>query len=148
RDIEAVGHPGVHGGDRFSKSVKIDPVVLRAIAEMIDPAPLHNPHNLNGIAALRETPGDAPQAAGFDTTFHQTLPPHASPSAAAAARLPVRDSVLALPSLQGPALRLPRDVSPLRRIPLPAADRAHARAHQPDHDPPGQRLLRLRDPRR
>lgn len=77
RDIDAVGHRVVHGGERFSKSVKIDPVVLREIEEMIDLAPLHNPHNLKGIAAVRETLGDVPQVAVFDTAFHQTLPPHA-----------------------------------------------------------------------
>src|SRR5690606_34084 len=47
------------------------------IEEMIDLAPLHNPHNLKGIAAVRETLGDIPQVAVFDTAFHQTLPAHA-----------------------------------------------------------------------
>ncbi|HEU5209617.1 MAG TPA: acetate kinase [Longimicrobiales bacterium] len=77
RDIDAVGHRVVHGGEQFSKSVKIDPVVLREIEEMIELAPLHNPHNLKGIAAVRETLGDVPQVAVFDTAFHQTLPAHA-----------------------------------------------------------------------
>jgi len=77
RDIDAVGHRVVHGGEQFSKSVKIDPMVLREIEEMIELAPLHNPHNLKGIAAVRETLGDIPQVAVFDTAFHQTLPAHA-----------------------------------------------------------------------
>src|SRR5690606_20531701 len=77
RDIDAVGHRVVHGGEQFSDSVKIDPVVLREIEEMIELAPLHNPHNLKGIAAVRETLGDIPQVAVFDTAFHQTLPAHA-----------------------------------------------------------------------
>ncbi len=77
RDIDAVGHRVVHGGEQFSNSVKIDPVVLREIEEMIELAPLHNPHNLKGIAAVRETLGDVPQVAVFDTAFHQTLPAHA-----------------------------------------------------------------------
>ena len=77
RDIDAVGHRVVHGGEQFSNSVKIDPVVLREIEEMIELAPLHNPHNLKGIAAVRETLGDIPQVAVFDTAFHQTLPAHA-----------------------------------------------------------------------
>lgn len=77
RDIDAVGHRVVHGGEQFSNSVKIDPVVLHEIEEMIELAPLHNPHNLKGIAAVRETLGDVPQVAVFDTAFHQTLPAHA-----------------------------------------------------------------------
>lgn len=74
RDIDAVGHRVVHGGERFSRSVRIDPAVLHEIEETIELAPLHNPHNLKGIAAVRETLGDIPQVAVFDTAFHHTLP--------------------------------------------------------------------------
>jgi acetate kinase len=77
RDIDAVGHRVVHGGERFSLSVRIDAAVLREIEEMIDLAPLHNPHNLKGIDAVRDLLGDVPQVAVFDTAFHQTLPEQA-----------------------------------------------------------------------
>jgi acetate kinase len=78
RDIDAVGHRVVHGGEQFTKSVRIDDAVLRGIDEMIDLAPLHNPHNLKGVAAVRAVLGaEVPHVAVFDTAFHQTLPEHA-----------------------------------------------------------------------
>ena len=78
RDIDAVGHRVVHGGEQFTRSVLINDVVLREIEETIDLAPLHNPHNLKGITAIKEVLGrDTPQAAVFDTAFHHTLPDHA-----------------------------------------------------------------------
>ena len=77
-DIEAVGHRVVHGGERFTRSVRITDEVERGIADMIDLAPLHNPVNLRGIRAARDVLGvGVPQVAVFDTAFHATLPPHA-----------------------------------------------------------------------
>ncbi|MBA3441017.1 MAG: acetate kinase [Pyrinomonadaceae bacterium] len=77
-DIHAVGHRVVHGGERFRHSVLITDEVLRGIEECIDLAPLHNPANIKGITAAREVFGvGLPQAAVFDTAFHQTLPEHA-----------------------------------------------------------------------
>jgi len=74
-DIDAVGHRVVHGGEHFSKSVLITDEVQRAIEDCIELAPLHNPANIKGIQAVREIFGRAlPQAAVFDTAFHQTLP--------------------------------------------------------------------------
>src|SRR5512143_2003954 len=78
RDIDAVGHRVVHGGERFTRSVLITDVVLRQVEDTIDLAPLHNPHNLKGILAVKEVLGkDMPQAAVFDTAFHHTLPDYA-----------------------------------------------------------------------
>jgi acetate kinase len=77
-EIEAVGHRVVHGGERFTHSALIDDEVLHGIEETIDLAPLHNPHNLKGIQAARQTLGPKiPQVAVFDTSFHATLPEHA-----------------------------------------------------------------------
>ncbi|HUH12331.1 MAG TPA: acetate kinase [Longimicrobiales bacterium] len=76
--IDAAGHRVVHGGEHFRHSVLIDAEVLRQIEATIELAPLHNPHNLRGIQAVRDTLGPAlPQAAVFDTAFHHTLPEHA-----------------------------------------------------------------------
>ena len=78
RDIDAVGHRVAHGGERFTRSVLIDDTVLEGIEETIELAPLHNPHNLRGIRAVREVLGPhVPQAAVFDTAFHHTLPEQA-----------------------------------------------------------------------
>jgi len=77
-DIHAVGHRVVHGGEAFKQSVLISDEVLRGINDCIDLAPLHNPANIKGIQAARELLGTGmPQAAVFDTAFHQTLPEHA-----------------------------------------------------------------------
>jgi acetate kinase len=77
-ELHAVGHRVVHGGERFSSSVRITPDVALGIEEMIELAPLHNPHNLAGIRAAQRALGDGvPQVAVFDTAFHQTLAEHA-----------------------------------------------------------------------
>ena len=49
KEIEAVGHRVVHGGEAFNKSVLITDDVLKAIEDCIPLAPLHNPANLTGI---------------------------------------------------------------------------------------------------
>jgi acetate kinase len=77
-DVHAVGHRVVHGGERFSESVRITDSVLRGIEDCIDLAPLHNPNNIRGILAARELFGnDIPQVAVFDTAFHHSLPEQA-----------------------------------------------------------------------
>jgi acetate kinase len=76
-DLHAVGHRVVHGGEQFRSSVLIDDPVLQGIEAMIELAPLHNPHNLRGIEAVRAALGSIPQVAVFDTAFHHTLPEHA-----------------------------------------------------------------------
>lgn len=77
-DVHAVGNRVVHGGDYFHESVRISDDVLRKIEECIELAPLHNPANLKGIAAVRDVLGKGiPQVAVFDTAFHQTLPDYA-----------------------------------------------------------------------
>jgi len=77
REIEAVGHRVVHGGEHFRSSVLIDEKVLDAIEECFDIAPLHNPPNVKGYRAARDLLPDVPQVAVFDTSFHQTMEPRA-----------------------------------------------------------------------
>jgi acetate kinase len=72
--IAGVGHRTVHGGERFTRSVRITPDVLADMEACVPLAPLHNPANLLGIrAAIAALPG-VPQVAVFDTAFHQTMP--------------------------------------------------------------------------
>jgi acetate kinase len=74
-EIEAVGHRVVHGGEHFARSQRVDESVLGALDELVELAPLHNPHNIAGIrAATRVFGPGVPQVAVFDTAFHQTLP--------------------------------------------------------------------------
>ncbi len=72
--ILAVAHRVVHGGDRFRASVIVTDEVLQQLDAMVDLAPLHQPHNVAGIRAFRQTFDRIPQVACFDTAFHATLP--------------------------------------------------------------------------
>lgn len=77
KEIDAVGHRVLHGGEKFSGSMLINPEVIAAIEECCELGPLHNPHNLTGIHACEEIIGNVPQVAVFDTGFHQTMPDYA-----------------------------------------------------------------------
>jgi acetate kinase len=72
--VDAVGHRVVHGGPRYSKSVRIDSEVVGYLATITDLAPLHLPTALAGIAAVGKVLPDIPAVACFDTTFHATMP--------------------------------------------------------------------------
>lgn len=74
KEVNAVGHRVVHGGEKFASSVIIDDEVIAAIEECNDLAPLHNPANLIGIRVCGELMPGVPQVAVFDTAFHQTMP--------------------------------------------------------------------------
>ena len=76
REIDAVGHRVVHGGETFAHSVRIDGQVLSAMEACVPLAPLHNPANILGVKACSAVMGpNVPQVAVFDTAFHQTMPP-------------------------------------------------------------------------
>jgi len=77
KELDAVGHRVVHGGDKFSSSVLIDSEVKKAIHGCIVFAPLHNPPNLKGVEAVEEILPTIKQVAVFDTAFHQTMKPEA-----------------------------------------------------------------------
>ena len=76
-EIDAVGHRMVHGGEKFTESALLTPEVLKAFEECNDLAPLHNPANLKGVAAVSAILPDIPQIGVFDTAFHQTMPDYA-----------------------------------------------------------------------
>ena len=75
KEIDAVGHRVVHGGEKFAKSVVITDEVMQAIEECTPLAPLHNPANIIGIKACQQLMPGVPMVAVFDTAFHQTMPP-------------------------------------------------------------------------
>ncbi len=74
KDIGAVGHRIVHGGEKFASSVVINDEVMKTIEECNDLAPLHNPANLIGINSCKALMPNVPMVAVFDTAFHQTMP--------------------------------------------------------------------------
>lgn len=71
--IEAVAHRVVHGGKDFSASVRVTEEVLTRLDRLNSLAPLHQPHNLQGIRAFQKAFPALPQVACFDTAFHTTL---------------------------------------------------------------------------
>jgi acetate kinase len=75
KEIDAVGHRVVHGGEKFAESVVITDEVMQAIEECNPLAPLHNPANIIGIKACQALMPGVPMVAVFDTAFHQTMPP-------------------------------------------------------------------------
>jgi acetate kinase len=75
KEIGAVGHRTVHGGEEFSASVLWNDKVLSTVEACCKLAPLHNPHNITGYKAAKEILKDVPHAAVFDTAFHHTIPP-------------------------------------------------------------------------
>ena len=77
KEIDAVGHRMVHGGEKFNKSVLLTDEVLKVFEECSDLAPLHNPANLKGVNAVTELMPGLPQVGVFDTAFHQTMPDYA-----------------------------------------------------------------------
>ena len=71
--IAAVAHRVVHGGAEFRTSVIVTDAVLQSLTKLNSLAPLHQPHNLEGVRAFREAFPELPQIACFDTAFHATL---------------------------------------------------------------------------
>ena len=76
-EIYAIGHRVVHGGEKFSGSVKITDEVIDTLRECSDLAPLHNPPNIMGIEACQQLMPGKPMAGTFDTAFHHTIPDYA-----------------------------------------------------------------------
>lgn len=73
-EIAAVGHRVVHGGLAYAAPVLVDDEIMRHLAELVPLAPLHQPHNLSGIAAAKAAFPGIPQVACFDTAFHRGHP--------------------------------------------------------------------------
>ncbi len=73
-EVIAIGHRVVHGGARFVQPVRVDDALLEALDQFCPLAPLHQPHNLAAIRAIRELAPDLLQVACFDTAFHQHRP--------------------------------------------------------------------------
>jgi acetate kinase len=77
KEIDAVGHRLVHGGEKFTSSVVIDDEVIAGVEECNPLAPLHNPANLIGVRACQAIMPGVPNVGVFDTAFHQTMDPKA-----------------------------------------------------------------------
>lgn len=67
----AVGHRIVHGGPDLTAPTELTDAVLARLAALSPFAPLHQPHNLTGVAAARSAFPQAVQVGCFDTAFHR-----------------------------------------------------------------------------
>jgi acetate kinase len=74
KEIQAIGHRIVHGGEFFKESTIVTNDVIEKIEQLIPLAPLHNPANIMGIKICQELMPKVPNVAVFDTAFHQTMP--------------------------------------------------------------------------
>lgn len=72
--LVAVGHRVVHGGPDCDCSLPVTRELEARLKRLIPLAPLHQPHNLAGISAIREIAPHLRQIACFDTAFHHGLP--------------------------------------------------------------------------
>lgn len=75
KEIDAVGHRVVHGGEKFTKSILIDDTALKTFEELCELAPLHNPPNVLGIKVAKKLLPDVPHIGVMDTAWHQTMRP-------------------------------------------------------------------------
>ncbi len=73
--LHAVAHRIVHGGSVCVAPCLLDAPTLQALAALNPLAPLHQPHNLAGVAAFAQALPGVPQVGCFDTAFHASLPP-------------------------------------------------------------------------
>ena len=74
RGLQAVAHRIVHGGEAYREAVLIDEDVLRTLESLSPLAPLHQPHNIEGVRAFARAFPEVPQVACFDTAFHTSIP--------------------------------------------------------------------------
>ena len=77
KEIDAVGHRVLHGGEIYTDSVLVDEMVMKNLESLKPLGPLHMPANISGIRACQEKMPGVPQVAVFDTAFHATMPPKA-----------------------------------------------------------------------
>lgn len=76
REVTAVAHRVVHGGEKLVRSTIINEDVINTVKELFSLAPLHNPPNLTGIEAAMQSLPHAIHTAVMDTAWHQTMPQH------------------------------------------------------------------------
>ena len=74
-NLQAIAHRVVHGGEAYRQAVEVDDTVMRKLNELCSLAPLHQPHNLDGIRAFGAAFPGVPQIACFDTAFHSGIAP-------------------------------------------------------------------------
>ncbi len=77
KEIGAIGHRVVHGGEDIKTPVRIDAKVKAIIEKYTSLCPLHNPANLMGIEVAEKLLPGVPNVGVFDTEFGASLEPAA-----------------------------------------------------------------------
>lgn len=72
--VTRVGHRIVHGGSAYTTPTLLDAAAIEALHRLIPLAPMHQPENLRGVAALSRRLPDVLQIGCFDTAFHAGQP--------------------------------------------------------------------------
>ena len=72
--LKAIAHRIVHGGKSYRESLILNEAILENLGSLNSLAPLHQPHNLDGVRAFMAAFPSLPQIGCFDTAFHATLP--------------------------------------------------------------------------
>ncbi|MDR3515629.1 MAG: acetate/propionate family kinase [Azospirillaceae bacterium] len=70
----AVGHRVVAGGREFAHPVLVTEAVLEGLERLVPLSPLHQPHHIAAIRAIRDLHPALPQVACFDSAFHHDMP--------------------------------------------------------------------------
>lgn len=74
RHLLGAGHRVVHGGENHDAPIIVDDLSIAGLDALAPLAPLHQPHNLAAIKALRKLRPGLAQVACFDTAFHRNQP--------------------------------------------------------------------------
>jgi acetate kinase len=74
RDLAAVGHRVVHGGDHYSEPRLVDAKLTKNLRRLAQIDPDHMPQALATIEVIDQTYPTVPQVACFDTAFHHRMP--------------------------------------------------------------------------
>lgn len=75
--ILKIGFRIVHGGEKFTKTIRLNDANLKEIEKLSEYAPLHNPAAVKRIKEFNELLPDINKYAIFDTAFHTQMPPKA-----------------------------------------------------------------------
>lgn len=77
QEIDAVGHRFAHGGEKCTRSMRMDEETLTYLESIVPINPLHGPPAIAGVrGCMRLMPGK-PQVGVFDTSFYGQMPEHA-----------------------------------------------------------------------
>ena len=75
KDIDAIGHRILHGGETFTDSALMNKANMAKAEKLVKFGPLHMPANLGGVKACEKIFKGVPNVGVFDTAFHiATMP--------------------------------------------------------------------------